>query len=144
MTALERRMANPSEWLDAKSKGAGGPFDVFELYVYEYDGQSAGAACFVESDTTSISVGRFWGGRGFNFKCSTGPGRTTNYPIKFENVVAACFGKAPTLFPDGEPTYAYSEGVAVVTFLLVHTTKFQIVSCRIRRVLVMIPHVSAS
>ena len=122
---LQRHMASPHLWVDSKVKGSFSPFAVTELAVLEH-GSAAGAARFREAaHVRAISVSSTASVKGMTFQLSM-PGTTVNLSFAYENVVAACFGKA---FGSG---HMNKDNVVIVTLLLVHATKFQVVSFRIR------------
>ena len=130
--ALERRLESPQEWLDENSKGNFSKFEISALVVLEH-GSKAGAARFVEGRDRAIAVGSTYGGKGMNFQAWPRSGVKFQYPIAYANVVAACFGKA-SAFIDGQATTKKSHsGVAVVTLLLAHQAKLQVVSFQLSK-----------
>ncbi|KAH8064061.1 hypothetical protein JL721_8464 [Aureococcus anophagefferens] len=131
-TALERRLESPQEWLDENSKGNFSKFEISALVVLEH-GSKAGAARFVEGRDRAIAVGSTYGGKGMNFQALPRSGVKFQYPIAYANVVAACFGKA-SMFVDGQATTKKSHsGVAVVTLLLAHQAKLQVISFQLSK-----------
>ena len=124
LSRLEERLASPHMWIDPKVKGAFYAFAVGELSVLEHASKVSAARFSAKLRSSAVSVTSAFGGTGFAFQVSTIAARVC-YTIKFDNIVAACFGKAA-------PGFYLNDDVVAVTLIAAHATRLQVLTFRLK------------